>query len=173
VLGQLSTWVKQLHDLGETEVKHGVRVHVFNVYTDEHGNAEMPEKLRRQREQTQQPTQPTQRAQQAQQTPTVPAVAPHEQREPLGVSVTGAVEADAKGLRVALLYKRNAQPDEHVLKLLERELQAHDYNVFIDRHLSIGVEWAKEIERQVRTADAVVPIISQASAQSEMLAYEV
>jgi class 3 adenylate cyclase len=167
VLGQLSTWAKQLHDLGEAEVKHGVRVHVFNVYTDEHGNAALPEKLRKQREQTQQP------AQQAQQTPAVPTVASAEPRESLGASVTGAVEADAKGLRVALLYKRNAQPDEHVLKLLERELQTRDYNVFIDRHLSIGVEWAKEIERQVRTADAVVPIISQASAQSEMLAYEV
>ncbi|HYX42998.1 MAG TPA: AAA-like domain-containing protein, partial [Pyrinomonadaceae bacterium] len=170
VLGQLSTWVKQLHDLGETEVKHGVRVHVFNVYTDEHGNAALPEKLRKQREQPQ-PQPPSQ--QQSQQTPIAPVATLPEQREPMAASVTGAVEADAKGLRVALLYKRNAQPDEHVLKLLERELQAHDYNVFIDRHLSIGVEWAKEIERQVRTADAVVPVISQASAQSEMLAYEV
>ena len=43
VLGQLSTWAKQLHDLGEAEVKHGVRVHVFNVYTEEHGNAALPE----------------------------------------------------------------------------------------------------------------------------------
>ena len=167
VLGQLSTWAKQLHDLGEAEVKHGVRVHVFNVYTDEHGNAALPEKLRKQHEQTQPPAQPAQQTQQP------PIVAPTEQRETLGASVIGAVEADAKGLRVALLYKRNAQPDEHVLKLLEQELKARDYNVFIDRHLSIGVEWAKEIERQVRTADAVVPIISQASAQSEMLAYEV
>ncbi|MDT5060046.1 MAG: hypothetical protein QOH63_505 [Acidobacteriota bacterium] len=76
-------------------------------------------------------------------------------------------------LRVALLYKRNAQPDEHVLSLLEAELRAKGHSVFIDRHLAVGVEWAKEIERQVRTADAVIPLLSAASITSEMIAYEV
>ena len=76
-------------------------------------------------------------------------------------------------LRVALLYKRHAQPDDHVLQLLEAEFKAQGHEVFIDRHLSVGVEWAKEIERQVRTADAVVPLLSAASAASEMIAYEV
>jgi serine/threonine protein kinase len=78
-----------------------------------------------------------------------------------------------KPLRVALLYKRNAQPDEHVLRLLEAELKAQGHEVFIDRHLAVGVEWAKEIERQVRTADAVIPLLSAASMTSEMIAYEV
>jgi serine/threonine protein kinase len=76
-------------------------------------------------------------------------------------------------LRVALLYKRSAQPDEHVLRLLEAELKAQGHEVFIDRHLTVGVEWAKEIERQVRTADAVIPLLSAASITSEMIAYEV
>jgi serine/threonine protein kinase len=78
-----------------------------------------------------------------------------------------------KPLRVALLYKRNAQPDEHVLHLLETELRAQGHEVFIDRHLTVGVEWAKEIERQVRTSDAVIPLLSAASMTSEMIAYEV
>jgi serine/threonine protein kinase len=76
-------------------------------------------------------------------------------------------------LRVALLYKRNAQPDDHVLSLLESELRALGHDVFIDRHLTVGVEWAKEIERQVRTADAVIPLLSAQSMMSEMIAYEV
>lgn len=76
-------------------------------------------------------------------------------------------------LRVVLLYKRNMQPDEHVLKLLESHLLAQGHAVFIDRHLAIGVEWAREIERQVRTADAVIPLLSAASIASEMLSYEV
>ncbi|HEY9283024.1 MAG TPA: AAA-like domain-containing protein, partial [Pyrinomonadaceae bacterium] len=84
-----------------------------------------------------------------------------------------AAPSGAKQLRVALLYKRGAQPDEHVLKFLEAELTRAGHSVFIDRHLTIGVEWAKEIERQVRSADAVVPVLSAASAQSEMVAYEV
>jgi serine/threonine protein kinase len=76
-------------------------------------------------------------------------------------------------LKIALLYKRNAQPDEHVLGLLELELKAQGHDVFIDRHLAVGVEWAKEIERQVRTADAVIPLLSTQSMMSEMIAYEV
>lgn len=76
-------------------------------------------------------------------------------------------------LQVALLYKRHAHPDEEVLSLLERDLRAQGHGVFIDRHLKIGVEWAKEIEKRLREADAVVPLLSAASVTSEMLAYEV
>jgi serine/threonine protein kinase/tetratricopeptide (TPR) repeat protein len=46
VLGQLSCWDCTLHDLGETEVKHGVRVHLFNFYTNDLGNSKIPNKLR-------------------------------------------------------------------------------------------------------------------------------
>lgn len=46
-LGQYSTWQPLLHDLKEIEVKHGVRVHVFNLYTDEVGNAALPEKIKK------------------------------------------------------------------------------------------------------------------------------
>jgi class 3 adenylate cyclase len=45
VLGYLSSWKSYLHDLGETEVKHGVHVHLYNLYSDEVGNAELPRKL--------------------------------------------------------------------------------------------------------------------------------
>jgi TolB-like protein/class 3 adenylate cyclase len=45
-LEQYGNWQPQLHDLGEVEVKHGVRVHVFNLYNKELGNPEAPEKLR-------------------------------------------------------------------------------------------------------------------------------
>ncbi len=46
MLDQVSTWKTALHDLGEAEVKHGVRVHLYNLYTDEAGNRELPQKLR-------------------------------------------------------------------------------------------------------------------------------
>jgi hypothetical protein len=35
-----------LHDLGEFEVKHGVRVSVVNLYTEELGNPAVPEKFK-------------------------------------------------------------------------------------------------------------------------------
>ena len=45
-LEQYEHWQPHLHDLGECEVKHGVRVHVVNLYTEELGNPEMPEKFK-------------------------------------------------------------------------------------------------------------------------------
>ena len=46
VLSQISRWMGALHDLGEIAVKHGVRVHVFNLYTQDAGNPEPPTRLR-------------------------------------------------------------------------------------------------------------------------------
>src|SRR6516225_8589387 len=39
-------WRPHLHELGECEVKHGVRVSIVNLYTEELGNSAVPEKLR-------------------------------------------------------------------------------------------------------------------------------
>jgi adenylate cyclase len=44
-LQQNGRWRPHLHDLGEVEVKHGDRVHVFNFYTDDAGNSDPPKKL--------------------------------------------------------------------------------------------------------------------------------
>ena len=46
-LEQYRQWRENLHDLGECEVKHGVRVHVVNLYTEEVGNSAVPEKFRK------------------------------------------------------------------------------------------------------------------------------
>jgi TolB-like protein/class 3 adenylate cyclase/Flp pilus assembly protein TadD len=46
-LEHYARWQPLLHDLGECEVKHGARVHVFNLYTDEVGNRGLPAKLKR------------------------------------------------------------------------------------------------------------------------------
>ncbi len=45
-LQQYGRWRPYLHDLGEMEAKHGIQVHVFNLYTDGAGNPDLPEKLR-------------------------------------------------------------------------------------------------------------------------------
>jgi TolB-like protein/class 3 adenylate cyclase len=39
-------WQPYLHDLGECEVKYGLRLHLFNLYKDGLGNPQVPEKLR-------------------------------------------------------------------------------------------------------------------------------
>src|SRR6266478_1502798 len=48
-LAQYRHWQTYLHDLGECEVKHGRRLHLFNLYKDGLGNRQVPGKLRRRR----------------------------------------------------------------------------------------------------------------------------
>jgi TolB-like protein/Flp pilus assembly protein TadD len=45
-LEQYPRWRPYLHDLGECEVKHGVRIHAINLYTDELGSPSVPEKFK-------------------------------------------------------------------------------------------------------------------------------
>src|SRR5205823_813990 len=68
---------------------------------------------------------------------------------------------------IAILYKSNVQPDGQVLNLLQREITRAGCQVFIDRHLTIGVAWARQIEKKIREADAVIVLLSAASVQSE------
>jgi DNA-binding SARP family transcriptional activator len=77
-----------------------------------------------------------------------------------------------KPRRLALLYRRHAQPDEQLLTMIESHLTHRGHRVFVDRHLAIGVAWAQEIERELREADAIIPLLSAAAVTSEMLAYE-
>src|SRR5256885_14986443 len=44
-LAEYERWRPYLHDIGTFEVKHGVRVNVTNLYTDEVGNPNLPGKL--------------------------------------------------------------------------------------------------------------------------------
>jgi TolB-like protein/class 3 adenylate cyclase/Tfp pilus assembly protein PilF len=48
-LAQYRHWQPHLHDLGECEVKHGLRLHLFNLHKDGLGNPQVPEKLKRRR----------------------------------------------------------------------------------------------------------------------------
>lgn len=151
VLRQIGNWTADLHDLGEVEVKHGQRIRISNLYGQGFGNPKTPGKMKKNSPEGE--------------TVTLPRVA---------TAPVPANESNAAKLgEVALLYKRNAEPDEKVLRLLEEQLQRIGYPVFVDRHLQVGMEWAREIERRVSNAYAVIVLLSARSVNSEMLAYEV
>ena len=78
-----------------------------------------------------------------------------------------------KALNVVLLYKRDAQPETDLVQLIESHLVSNGHSVFIDRHLTMGMDWAREIEMQVRSADAIIPLLSAESIHSEMLGFEI
>src|SRR5512132_3381176 len=44
-LEQHDRWRPMLHDLGSSEVKHGIRIEISNLYSDEVGNPQLPKKL--------------------------------------------------------------------------------------------------------------------------------
>src|SRR6266705_972156 len=45
-------WRSLLHELGECEVKHGLRISLLNLCDDEAGNPELPEKFRQAKDET-------------------------------------------------------------------------------------------------------------------------
>src|SRR5205807_3366137 len=44
-LGEYEHWRPLLHDLGECEVKHGMRVSIVNLHADQVGNPQLPKKF--------------------------------------------------------------------------------------------------------------------------------
>src|SRR3989454_870293 len=44
-LGEYEHWRPLLHDLGECEVKHGMRMSIVNLHADEVGNPQLPKKF--------------------------------------------------------------------------------------------------------------------------------
>ena len=54
-LSQYSRWQPLLHDLSEVEVKHEVKVHLYNLYTPEVGNPILPAKVKLRKQRTMTP----------------------------------------------------------------------------------------------------------------------
>lgn len=146
-------WRDTLQELGEFEVKHGVRLRLFNLCQGTVGNPALPQKLG-----GASPSSPP---------ASVTAVTAETSQE------TASIPSGKLHQTVALIYKRHAPHSQHLLDLLETGLKAAGYGVFIDRHLAVGVEWAQELKRQVRAAYAVVPLLSAESIWSEMVEDEI
>src|SRR5262249_30249542 len=140
MLCRFETWRDALHDLGECTVKHGERVHLYNLLVDGVGNPARPNRLL---------------------------------AEPLAPVAASPAAPRAARPVVALLYKQSAPDAGHLLELLRKGLEGAGYAVFIDRDLPVGVEWARELRRQVSEAHAVVPLLSTESIRSEMVEDEV
>jgi hypothetical protein len=148
---EYEAWASSLFDLGECEVKHGQKIHLYNLVVGEIGRADLPSRIS------------------GEHAATGTAVA---QSAP-GRAILPVIDRgvlDPK--KIVLLYKRGAADDERLLGVIEAGLKASGDDIFIDRHLQIGVVWAQEIERRILDADAVVPVISRNSSRSEMLEYE-
>ena len=68
---------------------------------------------------------------------------------------------------------RHVDPDQGLADELYRSLVARGHEVFIDTRLSIGTEWAKEIQQAIGRARFFVVLLSAESIRSDMLRQEV
>lgn len=75
--------------------------------------------------------------------------------------------------QIFISYKRNVAPDEPLALHLRTALEEAGHRVFMDQTMAVGVEWAREIHRQIEQCDYLVVLLSQASVNSEMVAEEV
>lgn len=74
--------------------------------------------------------------------------------------------------RIFISYKRNAEDDETLSRML-REHLASEHQVFVDKQLAPGAEWAKRISQELQSSDFVLVLLSRQSVSSEMVIGEV
>jgi hypothetical protein len=77
-----------------------------------------------------------------------------------------------KAQRVFISY-RHVKPDEDLALALEKALTRDGCQVFIDRNMVLGTEWATEIDRQLRAAAFFVVLLSAESIRSDMVRQEI
>ncbi len=72
-----------------------------------------------------------------------------------------------------ICYKRNTDPDEQLALYLYNILTDQGHEVFIDQSMRTGAAWLEEIDQQIRTSDFLVVLLSEESADSEMVQSEI
>ena len=73
---------------------------------------------------------------------------------------------------LVILFDRSSNSHDHLVRTLEDTLNEFGLSTHVDRHLRISVDWARSVDEKIRSASAVIAVISPASLQSEMLRYE-
>jgi len=74
--------------------------------------------------------------------------------------------------RIVILYRRGAASDAALVETLRIALTEASFQVHVDQHLRISVDWAVSIADKIRSAEAVIAVVSNHAAGNEMLEYE-
>ena len=70
-------------------------------------------------------------------------------------------------------YNSHVEPDKTLAATLRQFLGDHGHHAFIDKTIRAGTDWLDEIDWQIQTADFVIVLLSQVSADSEMVQGEI
>jgi protein kinase-like protein/TIR domain-containing protein len=89
---------------------------------------------------------------------------------PADRSTVGGATSSARA-RIVILALTEVPAEAELAARLKQALEDEGCSVYVDERAELGVEWARRIEQQIRTAEAVIPLLSPASLQSELMAY--
>lgn len=81
--------------------------------------------------------------------------------------------AIGEGRRFFISYRRRADDDSRLAKLLVDALRAAGHDVFIDVDIPMGTDWSAEITRRIQWCDYLVVLLSEQSVDSEMVQGEI
>jgi hypothetical protein len=88
-------------------------------------------------------------------------------------SSSGAAAFAPKPQCILILSEPHAPDEAGLVQHLAARLQDQGIHVVQDEKPVIGVAWARDLEKRIRAADAVVLLLSAASVQSEMVPCEI
>ena len=90
-----------------------------------------------------------------------------------GISVSDHPDDDdGTKKRIFISYKRDISPDELFALELKRVLE-QQHTILIDQNIQLGKDWAKQINDDIRSSDAMILLLSEHSVNSEMVLEEV
>jgi pimeloyl-ACP methyl ester carboxylesterase len=92
--------------------------------------------------------------------------------EPAKVEVQTIPNYPSSGKRVFISY-RHTKPDEDLAIKIGQALATDGCQVFVDRRILVGTEWAAEIDSQLRAADIFIVLLSVDSIRSDMVRQEI
>ena len=75
--------------------------------------------------------------------------------------------------KVFISYRRDTEPDQRLANFIFDELVSRGHDVFIDNTMRTGEAWLEELDRQIKLSDYLIVLLSENSADSEMLQAEV
>ncbi|MCX6582402.1 MAG: AAA-like domain-containing protein [Candidatus Aminicenantes bacterium] len=76
-------------------------------------------------------------------------------------------------MRKCFISYRHVKPDEDLAHFLEKFLNQNGHKVFVDTQILVGTKWAKEIEKQIKSSDSFIILLSKDSIRSDMVRQEV
>lgn len=101
--------------------------------------------------------------------PSIPILKTRSRQAPLPTS--REPQLISKTTRVFISYKRDVSPDEDVALQIYDALQ-QTRTIFIDQTMVVGTLWAERIKTEIQQSDAIIVLLSEQAASSEMVQVE-